>query len=42
MIDFIQTNMTWIGLGLGIVLLFGMLEMLLGGLTTRYGTRLAR
>ena len=38
MTDFINDNMTWIGLGFGIILLFGVLEMLLRTLTNRYGT----
>ena len=42
MIDFILNNPTWIALTVGVVLLFGALEMLLRGLTTRYGTRLTQ
>ncbi len=38
MTDFISNNMTWIGLGFGIILLFAVLEMLLRTLTNRFGT----
>lgn len=42
MFDFILNNTTWIALAFGVVAVFGMLEMLLKGLTTRYGTRITQ
>lgn len=42
MFDFILNNTTWIALGFGVVMVFGVLEMLLRGLTTRYGTKITQ
>ena len=38
MTDLIQSKLVWIGLGLGVVAVFAALEMLLRGLTTKFGT----
>jgi|KBSSwiStaDraftv2_1062776.scaffolds.fasta_scaffold12768117_2 hypothetical protein len=38
MIDEIIRSASWVGLGIGLVLLLTVLELLLRGLVTRYGT----
>lgn len=38
MIGDVIRNASWVGLGIGLVLLLTVLEMLLRGLVTRYGT----
>lgn len=38
MTDFIQNKAVWIGVGLGVVAVFAVLEVLLRTLTNRFGT----